>query len=150
LTRIEEILLYCTLKSDSQSLTAKMLHHAGAEIAFGTNADVALWNRRLNAGQVYLQRWQPGEKGEGGFRKGLLPHYPGNGLIAVAVHHNGLLWPAGDTNRFRGNEGVDFLVFEAERQMADKFLREEGWHRIDKEEKNAFSTCMCGVAASPS
>lgn len=140
---VKEIQLYGALKSDTESLTVKMLHHAGAEVAFGTKVDVALWNRRLNAGQVYLQRWKLGEKGESGSQKGLLNRYPGNGLIAAAVHHNGLRWPVGDANHLKPNEEVDFLVFETEREMTAKFLEAEGWHRIGNEEKNAFSTCMC-------
>lgn len=145
---VKEIQLYCALKSNSESLTVKMLHHAAAEVVFGTNVDVALWNRRLNAGQVYLQRWEPGEEGTDGGRNGLLSRYPGNGLVAAAVRRNGLLWPVGDANRFKPKEAVDFLVFGQERQMAGKFLQEEGWRRIDEEEKSAFSTCMCDVASS--
>jgi hypothetical protein len=41
-------------------------------------------------------------------------------------------------------------VFETERQMAAKFLQEEGWQRLDQDGKNAFSTCMCDVVSSPS
>ncbi len=147
---IKEIHLYCALKSDSESLTLKMLHHAGAEAVFGTNVDVGLWTRRFNAGQVYLQRWQPGEEEGKDAQKELLARYPGNGLVAAAVRHNGLLWPVGDRNHFRPGEEVDFLVFETERQMAAKFLQEEGWQRLDQDGKNAFSTCMCDVVSSPS
>ncbi|MEE4609424.1 MAG: sodium:proton antiporter [Desulfobacteraceae bacterium] len=145
---VKEILLYCALKSDTESLTVKMLHHAGAEAVFGPKVDVALWNRRINAGQLYLQQWQSGEGVRDETQGTLLSRYPGNGIIAAAVRRNGLLWPVGDANRFKPDEEVDFLVFEPERKMAAKFLQEEGWQRIDNEERNAFSTCMCETGPS--
>jgi NhaP-type Na+/H+ or K+/H+ antiporter len=145
---IKEIQLYCALKSDSESLTVKMLHHAGAKVVFGTNADVALWNRRLNAGQVYLQQWRAGKEAGKETRGKLSACYPGSGLIAAAVRRNDLLWPVGDTNDFKPGEEVYFLAFEAERQMVSRFLQEEGWRRIDNDEKHAFSTCMCEAASS--
>lgn len=145
---VKGILLFCALKSDSGSLTAKMLQHAGTEAVFGATVDVALWNRRLNAEQVYLQRWQPEKEVDTGSQKGLLSRYPGNGLLAAAVRRNGLRWPVGGLNRFTADEEVDFLVFETERRVAAKFLQEEGWRRIDNEERNAFSTCMCATASS--
>jgi NhaP-type Na+/H+ or K+/H+ antiporter len=147
---VKEIQLYGALKSDTESLTVKMLHHAGAEAVFGAKVDVALWNRRINAGQVYLQQWQPGAGAKDQTPGALLSRYAGNGLVAAAVRRNGRLWPVGDANHLKPDEEVDFLVFEPERKMAARFLQEEGWQRIDNEARNAFSTCMCEAEPSSS
>ncbi len=138
-----EITLYCALKSDSESLTVKMLHQAGAQAVFGTNLDVALWDRRLNAGQVYLQLWRRGQAPEEGAEGPLLSRYTGNSMIAVGVRRGARLSPVGDADAFKPGDEVCFLVFEAERQVAARFLQQEGWERIDGSEEAAFSTCMC-------
>lgn len=138
------IALYCALKTDTESLTAKMLHEADAQVAFGKTLDVDLWNRRFVGGQVYLQVWQPAEQPPAEIgAESLVSEYTGNGLIAAAVRRNDKLTPVGDGLRIKESDQVYFFVFEADLKTAGEFLDQNGWRRIDSFGSDAFSTSMC-------
>jgi NhaP-type Na+/H+ or K+/H+ antiporter len=138
------IALYCALKTDTESLTAKMLHETDAQVAFGKTLDVDLWNRRFDAGQVYLQVWQPAKQPPAEIgAESLVSEYTGNGLIAAVVRRNDKLSPVGDGLRIKKTDQVFFFVFEADLETAGEFLDQNGWRRIDSFGSDAFSTSTC-------
>jgi hypothetical protein len=140
------IALYCALKTDTESLTAKMLHETDAQVAFGKTLDIDLWNRRFDAGQVYLQVWQPAKQPPAEIgAESLVSEYTGNGLIAAVVRRNDKLSPVGDGLRIKKTDQVYFFVFEADLETAARFLDQKGWRRIDSFGSDAFSTSMCSL-----
>ena len=141
---VKAISLYCALKTDTESLTAKMLHQLGAQVAFGKTLDVDLWNRRFDTGQVYLQVWQrAGNPSAEIGGESLVTEYPGNGLVAAVVRRNDKLAPVGDDLRIKKTDLVYFFVFESERKAVQKHLQHTGWRRIDDPAAGAFSTSIC-------
>ncbi len=143
---IKGISLYAALKTDSTSLTAKMLHQVSAEVAFGTTVDVDAWNRRFTSKQVYRQLWKfPVEPPNDAAEKSFPFNYPGNGLIAAAVRRNGELSPIGDRMRVKKEDEVYFFIFEPELQAAGEFLVQKGWQLIDSIDNDAFSTSTCQI-----
>lgn len=145
------ISLYAALKTDTVSLTAKMLHQAGAEVLFGETVDVADWNRRFEDKQVYLHLWQLAAEPHNDISGGsLLSQYSGKGLIGAAVRRNGRLTPIGNGMRFKVEDAVCFFVFEPELQTAAEFLTLNGWQRIGRSDQDAFSTSACHLAPTKS
>jgi len=138
--------LWAALKSDSASLTTKMLHKSGAELIFGTPVDVDVWNRRFNLHQVYLEAWQrvsdPARDAENGH---LMTGYSGNGLIAAAVRRKEGLSPVGDITRFKNGDVVVFFLFEPELGAAAKFLEQADWQRLERIETDTVTTSTCPV-----
>jgi len=143
--------LWAVLKSDSASLTTKMLHKSGAALVFGAPVDVEAWNRRFNAKQVHLQRWQcvsdPPKETDGG---PMMARYPGNGLIAAAVRKNKRLSPIGDGMQFKNEDEVYFFVFDTEVDAAGEFLNEAGWRCLERIDKEQFSTSTCRLGPGDS
>ncbi len=136
-----EIALYTALKTDTVSLTTKMLHRKGVRLIFGTTADIGVWDRRFRSNQVFLQIWKVGEKSE----KSTLSDYSGNGLIPAAFRRNGNLSPVGDETRFKDRDEVYFFIFEPEIDAAAEFLDSMGWRRHTSVESEAFSTSICHI-----
>ncbi|RJP80365.1 MAG: hypothetical protein C4522_08110 [Desulfobacteraceae bacterium] len=136
--------LWVALKSDSASLTTKMLHTSGAELIFGAPVDVDAWDRRFKAKQVHMQKWQrisdPHREAD---KVPLTAGYPGNGLIAAAVRRNDSLSPVGDNMRLKKEDEVCFFVFEPEVDAAAEFLRQAGWRCMEHVDKNDFTTSIC-------
>lgn len=144
----KEISLYAALKTDSESLTTKMLHKSGAELIFGTPVDVEVWNRRFKSKQVHLQRWQWMSDSTRDADDPLLTGYSGNGLIGVAVRRNERLSPIGDGTRFKKEDEVYFFVFEPEIKVGEEFLKQHGWQLIDRIDKDDLSTSTCRLEQS--
>ncbi|MFO7557592.1 MAG: sodium:proton antiporter [Desulfobacterales bacterium] len=136
--------LHAALKTDTASLTLKMLHDSGAELLFGAPVDVDAWNRRFKAKQVHLQAWQrvldPPRDADS---TSLTAGYSGKGLISVAVLRNKRLSPVGDGTRFKKEDEVTFFVFEPEIKAAGEFLTQHGWRLIDRIDKDSFTTSIC-------
>ncbi|WP_054032645.1 cation:proton antiporter [Desulfatitalea tepidiphila] len=142
----KEIPLYAVLKTDTASLTVKMLHQAGAHLLFGATADVEIWQRRFNNEQVYLDIWQPAPDTIGETNGDPpLAGYSGNGLLAAAVRRNERLIPFGDGIQLKKGDQVCFLVFEPEQKPAGEFLEKAGWQRIGQADREAFTTSTCAL-----
>ena len=141
-----ELALFTVLEPGTTSLSLKMLHQAGVALAFGAPIDVTAWCRRLESKQVHLQIWSfSGEAGTGAVD--FLPiNYTGSGLLAAAMRRNGRLTPVGDATRFKQNDEICFLVFEAEQKAVSDFLTAAGWRMIDQVDKDVFSTSSCQLA----
>jgi len=140
----KEIPLYAALKTDTASLTVKMLHQAGARLLFGATADVEIWQRRFKNEQVYLDIWQPGpdtiDETNG---DPPLAGYSGNGLLATAVRRNERLIPLGNGTQLKKGDQVYFMVFEPELKLACEFLGKAGWQQVGQADREAFSTSTC-------
>jgi NhaP-type Na+/H+ or K+/H+ antiporter len=144
-----EVYLYAALKSDTASLTRKTIHEAGAEILFGRTIDVGVWNRRINAQQVYLQRWQRKPEEAAGRAAGpLLAEYKGSGLLVAACLRSGMVMPVGDGLNFKAGDEAIFFIFEAEIKAIAKFLTQVGWDCIETIDKEDFSTSVCHLEPS--
>ncbi len=139
-----EIDLFAALQADTTSLTEKMLHQAGVEVAFGAPVDVDAWCHRLDARQVYLQTWKFVEETPSESSEVTLPaDYSGNGLLGVAIRKNGKLSPTGHNTRFKPKDNVCFMVFEPERPAVEAFLTKAGWQLVSTVDKDMFSTSSC-------
>jgi len=138
------ISLWAALKSNSASLTTKMLHKSGAELIFGATVDVDAWDRRFNSRQVTVHRWQydAGPPEEAGSSP-MTARYPGNGMIAVSLRRNKRLSPVGDSLRFKAGDEVYFFVFEPEIDAVIEFLNKEGWRYLEQVDKNELTTSIC-------
>lgn len=138
------VLLHTVLKTDTSSLTLKMIHLAGAETAFGIPVDVDLWDRRFNAHQVALQVWKLTAVPEGeGAVKTFLSDYSGNGLIGAVLRRGAKISFIGDGMRFKKGDDVSFFVWDSELKMAGDFLTKAGWQLMSTIDKDAFSTSIC-------
>ncbi len=136
--------LWAALKTDTGSLTTRMLHQSAAELIFGALVDVEVWNRRFKSKQVHLQRWQCVFEPSGDAEAGAITTgYSGNGLIAAAVRRNGVLSPVGDRTRFKKDDEVCFFVFEPEVDAAGEFLNRTGWRCLERVDKDVFTTSAC-------
>ncbi len=135
--------LWAALKTDTGSLTTRMLHQSAAELIFSVPVDVEVWNRRFKSKQVHLQRWQCVSEPSGDAEAGPTAGYSGNGLIAVAVRRNGVLSPVGDRTRFKQEDEVCFFVFEPEVDAAGEFLSRTGWRCLERVDKDVFTTSTC-------
>lgn len=137
----KEIPWWADLKSDSASLTTKMLHKSGAELAFGATVDVDTWDRRLKERQVHLQLWRcDTESPEDADNGPMLTRYPGNGMIPVALRRTKELTPVGDGRRFKTGDEVYYFVFEREIDAVAEFLSKQGWRCLEQVDKDAFTT----------
>ncbi|MDX9788736.1 MAG: sodium:proton antiporter [Desulfobacterales bacterium] len=142
------ISLWAALKSDSASLSAKMLHKSGAVLVFGATVDVDAWDRRFKARQVQLQLWQCVSGHSRNTDSSLMmTRYPGNGMIAAALRRNNRLSPIGDDLRFKKEDKVYFFVFETEAEAVADFLTREGWRCLEQVDKDEFTTSICRLEA---
>ena len=135
--------LFAALKTDTVSMTRKMLHKSGTELLFGTLIDVDAWDRRINSRQVHLQVWECVSVPPGNGEKPAFSNYSGNGLIGAAVRRNGRLSPVGDGTRFKEKDEVYCFVFQNEIQAVGTFLDQMGWRLIDSVDKAYFTTSVC-------
>jgi len=136
--------LWAALKSDSASMTPKMLHKAGAELAFGVPVDVDIWNRRMKSKQVHLHLWRCASDPTGDADSSpLMTGYSGSGMICAAVRRNKRLSPVGGGTLFKKDDEVYFFVFEPEIEAAEEFLLEAGWQCVSRIGKEAFTTSVC-------
>ena len=137
---------YAALKTNTTSLTSKMIHRAGAHLLFGKTTDVDTWNRRFINKQVLLQIWEfskdqskrPGDMA--------LPFdYPGSGMICAAFRRNNRLAPVGDNIRFKNGDKVYFFIYDPELESVSNFLENTGWEISEDFEgdPDAFSTSIC-------
>ncbi len=147
-----EVPFYAVLKNDTASMTRGILHQAGVELLFAKTVDVDLWNRRIKARQVYLQRWRRGEPDAGGEPRAgrWMAAYPRGGLLAAAVWRNEMVVPIGDGLEFRAGDEVLVFVFEAELETAAQFLTKTGWQLIETVDKKDFSTSVCHLKPAQS
>ena len=142
----KSIPLWAALKSDSASLTTKMLHKSGAELVFGAAVDVGAWNRRFKAKQVHLQLWQRDTDPDSDANSSpLMTRYPGNGMIAVAMRRNKRLSPIGDNLQFKKEDEIYFYVVDTEAETAAEFLNKEGWRYLASIDKDSFTTSSCRI-----
>ncbi|MFH1985227.1 MAG: sodium:proton antiporter [Pseudomonadota bacterium] len=134
--------LWAALKSDSVSMTTRMLHGSGAALAFGKTLDVALWDRRFNGKQVQFQRWQcvsdPSEPA-----KAPLP--AGSGALAAALQRSNALSPVDDATRFKKDDVLHCFVFDPEAAAVEKRLSQQGWQCVARLDGEQFSTSVCSL-----
>jgi NhaP-type Na+/H+ or K+/H+ antiporter len=143
--------LWAALKNDSASLTTKMLHKSGAELAFGVPVDVEAWNRRFKAQQVHLQLWQcVSDPPKNANDNPMMTRYSGRGLIAAAVRRNKSLSPTGDGTRFKKEDQVYFFVSDPDTDSAADFLTHEGWRCLASIDKGLFTTSICQINSGDS
>ncbi|MDH4122267.1 MAG: cation:proton antiporter [Deltaproteobacteria bacterium] len=123
-----EISLYSALKTNTVSLTVKMLRQAGADALFAGTTDVETWNLRFIRGQVFTQVWKrTGDSPTGGQAGGLIKAYPGTGLLIVALKRNEDLRPIGDSLQFKPGDEITCFVLESESNAVQQFLQQAGW-----------------------
>ena len=142
----KSITLYTTLKTNTTSLTSKMVHKSGSDLLFGKTTDVDTWNRRFLNKQVILQVWQFSMNQAEGAGTLILPFdYPGTGMICAAVRKNNRLMPVGDSFKFKKGDVVYFFISRPDIEPVGNFLVNAGWeiNEAFEGDMEAFSTSIC-------
>lgn len=140
----KSVALYAALKTDTTSLTVKMLHKTDTALIFARPVDVDAWNRRLTAKQVGLQVWQQTtDPLREAVDTSFFAEYSGNGLICAAVRRNTKLMPVKDDLKFKADDAVYCFVFEPEVDAVNSYLSKAGWTCLERMDTEEFSTSVC-------
>ncbi|MBU1193649.1 MAG: cation:proton antiporter [Proteobacteria bacterium] len=143
----KSVSLYAALKTDTTSLTVKMLHKTDTALLFARPVDIDAWSRRFAAKQVSLQIWQYAVDSQAeAVDASFLAQYSGSGLICAAVRRNNKLMPVKDDHKFKPEDDVCCFVFEPETDAVNRFLSKAGWICMDYMDKDAFTTSVCTLA----
>ncbi len=121
--------VYVALQPGGQGLPADNVHDAGAFVLFGRGQPVDLWSRRLNAGEITIERWRctnAATVGESGEPVAELR----DSMLVLTIRRQNDVLPIDDETRFREGDEADIAVYEGRRPDAEGRLEELGWVRV--------------------
>ena len=137
--------LFMAIQDRYERVTQDMVHHAGAQVLFGSTRDVDLWSVRIRRRQIKLERWQVQQTDAVPDQETALidPFLSDNSGVPLTVRRNGRQQPIGDSTQFRTGDEVAYLIFENQIEKAHEQLQAMGWQRITTEEDEAFTLSLC-------
>lgn len=136
--------LFCTLKSLDSNISEKMVREAGAQVAFAAPLDVEAWSVRIRRSQVLLQlRKLNPEPRTPAAKKSPTPWVSDGSVLALTVRKNGRMQPVGGRTQMDAGVEAAFVIFEPERERAEKRLDQDGWRLSAAGATLRLSTTVC-------
>jgi NhaP-type Na+/H+ or K+/H+ antiporter len=137
--------LFMAIQDRHERVTQDMVHHAGAQVLFGSTQDVDLWSVRIRRRQIKLERWRVQETDSDSDKETALidPFLSDNSGVPLTVRRNGRQQPIGDSTQFRTGDEVVYLIFENQIEKAHEQLQAMGWQQITTKEDEAFTLSLC-------
>ena len=139
-----QLQLFCALKSSGNTIQDKMVHQAGAQVAFARHVDIETWSVRIRRRQALLQFWQREAAVSVGPEENdkQAPTAEGSAL-PLAVRRGGKITPLGDRSLPAGKDEVAFILYTPDREDAERRLMQEGWRPAAPGEAPLLSTSAC-------
>jgi NhaP-type Na+/H+ or K+/H+ antiporter len=129
-TRFATPRVLVALRRGTAGLRERQVEEVGAEVLFGSPAELDAWSGRLREGSAVRERWR-----YGGDEPPVRPPWeaPGSGdspppnLLPLAVHRGGAAAPVGSATELRPGDEVSFAWPTDEDDRMRRRLRESGW-----------------------
>jgi len=123
--------VWVALRSGPRSLPPDSVHEADAVVLFGGGQPVDAWARRIESGEVAIERWRfvrAAADDEAFDDEGIDEREL---LLMLTVRRPGRIRPVDDETTFRERDEADIAILEARRQDAEDRLRQQGWVPIE-------------------
>ncbi len=136
--------LFSALKINSNTLSPKMLHQIGAQVAFINPQDVELWSTRIRRSQVRLQRWLVAGPDGSNMGKNDIPSWlPGGDALLLCLHRGKRVAPIGDLGLPKTGDEISLLVHTPEVASIQARLETSGWKLVESGADKSVLTSQC-------
>jgi len=119
---------YVALETTASGVTEQMVIDANANVLFGSESSLELWEHRMLSGRVSLERWRYAPTGDS--PEVDIHEIPAN-LLFVVGFRKGRLFLIDQDFEPKAEDVVQLALFTPEREATAAWLADTGWQQLD-------------------
>lgn len=139
--------VYTAIHMRDGHLTPEMIRGVSASLLFGGRSDPRVWEARLRKEEAATETWEYRGRAARRAADGLAPDALRSAMLPLVHHRVRGTFPVGETTRVRKRHRVTWLILDAKRAEAAKWLGENDWRVA--EAKPAKAKNPAGPAGAP-